>query len=200
MYLHGFDDKIYVCSLQNHEVFELISQGYVMLWICSVLLFLFTTYRNKDLQALQNGFRSPVDQFFSNAITSPSTYKSVSYFPQDYPWKCWVWSSHKVKCNLTPTCTDLLRSNDSRKILPLASVLVSKFRSTDYPYHYCWFQKNMWHFCLKGPSLHFEDVLMCVFNQLYLHCPGVSTPYLAQSFTYKVSGTYPKSVLVMRVG
>lgn len=90
MYLHGFDDKTFVCSLQNHEVFMLISQSYVMLGVCSVLLFLIKIYKTKDLQALQNGFKSPVDQFFSSAVTSPSTYKPLSYFPQDYPWRCQV--------------------------------------------------------------------------------------------------------------
>lgn len=200
-YLHGFDDKMYVCSLQNHEVFKLISRSYVMLWICSVLLFLFKIYKNKYLQALQNGFRRPVDQFFSNSITSPSTYKPLSYFLQYYPCKCQVWSSYKVKCNLTPTCTDLLTSNHSRKIHPLSSVLVSKFKSTEYLYHYCWFKKKKkWYFCLKGPFLHFEDVLMCVFKQLYLHYPGVSTHYLAKRFTYTVSRIFTESVLVISMG
>lgn len=159
-YLHGFDDKMYVCSLQNHEVFKLISQSYVMLWICSVLLFLFKIYNNKYLQALQNGFRPPVDQFFSNAITSPSTYKSLSYFLQYYPCKCQVWSSHKVKCNLTPKCTDLLTSNHSRKIHPLSSVLVSKFKSTEYLYYYCcfFFLKKSGIFAWKAP---FCTLKMC---------------------------------------
>lgn len=155
MYLHGFDEKTSVCSLQYHEVLMLKSQSYVMLWVRSVLLFILKIYKPKDLQVLQNRFRSPVDRVF----------QMLSHLhPPTNP----ILTSHKttlggVRCNLTPTCTDLLRSNYSRKILPLASVLLSKFKSTDYPYHYCWFQKNTWYFCLLVPSLHFEYVLMCVF-------------------------------------